>query len=341
MRLIFSFLLLLVTSTSFASVVNVYGQTTEIPPEVISQFEKETGITVNFSTFDSNEILYTKLKMSDNPGYDVIMPSSYYVERLAREKLLQALDKKVLSNSKNIDPVFLNPPYDPHNEYSIPFIFGVTGIFNNKNYFPSHTVEKWSDFWQPRFKNTLLLFNDTREVFSMALLSLGYSANDNNPDHIRQAYTKLRELLPNIKLFNNTAIPSIYIDEDVTIGMAWNAELANAKLENNALEFIFPKDGFIIWVDTLAIPKSAPHLNNAYKFINFMLRADIAKQSTLTYGASITNRAAKLALPPKYQENLVIFPPAQQLKKGQFQRDVSDNALAIYSHYWELLKLGN
>ncbi len=321
------------------NIVNVYTWSGVIPAATIQQFEKETGIKVNFSTYDSNEVMYAKLRASNNAGYDVIEPSSYYIDRMRRQNMLEKLDKTKLSNFKNINPEFLNQTYDPQSNYSIPFIWGITGIFLNKDYITPNGISRWSDLWNKKYLNQLMLLDDSREVFSMALRVLGYSVNDNDPEHIKQAYIKLKELLPNIKMFSS-AVLSILIDEDATVGMAWNGDSYKANKENTQIKFIYPKDGFVIWVDNFSIPKNAPHRDNAYKFLNFMLRADVAKAIVLDNNFPTANLAAQKLLPNDIRNNPTIYPSRDVLRRGEFQTDVGDNALALYEKYWEQLKIG-
>lgn len=330
---------LLSMATAADKVVNVYAWSNEIPDSVIRQFERETGITVNFSTYDSNETLYAKLKANPNSGYDVIEPTSYYVQRMGRENMLQVLDKTKLPNYKNLDPGFLHRAFDPTSRFSIPYLWGVTGIFVNKKYHDPRTITRWQDFWRPQYHNQLLALDDVREMFSIALLSLGYSANDTNPEHIHQAYLKLVALLPNVKLFNNDAVPSIISDDDATIGMVWNGDFFKATVENKDVEFIYPEEGFVIWVDCFAIPQHAPHLDNAYQFINFMMRPDVAKQAMIESKYSVANTAGRDLLPPELRNNNAMYPIKDILARAEFQEDVGDEALALYQKYWELLKV--
>ena len=319
--------------------LNVYAWSGEVPDFVIQQFEKETGIKVNFSTYDSNEVMYAKLKADKSNGYDLVEPSSYYLDRMRRQNMVVELDKTQLTNFKNLNSLFLNPAYDPTSSYSVPFIWGVTGIFVNKEYHDHTSLKRWADFWDKRFADQIMLLDDSREVFSIALRTLGYSANDNNPEHIKQAYLKLKELLPNVKIFNSAPI-SILIDEDATVGMVYNGDLYKAKSENPQLEFIYPKDGFIIWVDNFAIPKNAPHRENAYKFLNFLLRADIAKAIVMETYFPTTNSAAQKLLPAEIRDNPTVFPAREVMRHGEFQTDIGDGALALYEKYWERLKMG-
>ena len=317
----------------------MYAWAGEIPDEVIQSFEKSTGIKVNFSSYDNNETMFSKLTISRKPSYDVILPSSYFVSRMSRLGMLHSLDESKLPNMKHLDPFFLHQEFDPKNQFSIPFIWGITGILINKKVIPINSVQRWNDFWKPQFANQILLLDDTREVFSIALLSLGYSANDENPTHIKQAYEKLLQLLPNIKLYAVESTPTIYADDDADIGMVWNGDAYSAMKENSNLSFIFPRDGFVIWVDNFAIVHNAPHLENAYRFINFLLRPDMAKQATLSYGHSTTNLSARHLLPLSLQQNAMLYPSKEILARGQFQNDVSTASLALYEKYWELLKL--
>jgi spermidine/putrescine transport system substrate-binding protein len=331
-----------ITQTSFSAeekILNVYTWSGVIPDVVIQQFEKETGIKVNFSTYDSNEVMYAKLKTSKNAGYDVIEPSSYYVDRMRRQGMLEKLDKARLPNFRNLNPDFLNQSYDPQNQFSQPFIWGITGIFTNKTQIPPGSVNRWSDLWENQYHDKLMLLDDTREVFSMGLKVLGYSVNDNNPAHIKEAYLKLKELLPNIKLFSN-AVLSIAIDEDAGIGMAWNGDLYKAHLENPHLNFVYPKDGFVIWVDNFAIPKGVLHRDNAYLFLNYMLREDVARKVALDNHFPTPNLAAWKSLPVEIKNNPTAYPPRKVLRRGEFQTDIGDEALMLYEKYWEQLKMG-
>jgi spermidine/putrescine transport system substrate-binding protein len=322
------------------NIVNIYTWSEEIPHSVIVDFEKETGIKVNYSTFDSNEVMYAKLRAIKNPGYDLIEPSSYYIDRMRHVGMLAKLDKSKLPNFKNLDPLFINQAYDPQSEYSIPFIWGITGIFMNKDYFAANGISDWNDLQDKKFKNQLMFLDDSREVFSIALKMLGYSINDSNPDHIKQAYFKLKSLMPNVKLFNSDAIVSILIDEDATIGMSWNGDLFKANRENNKLQFIYPKNGFEIWVDNFAMLQDAPHPENAYKFLNYLLRPEVAKTISMTINYSTANLQARNLMPPEVKNDPALYPPNEVLSRGEFQTDIGDKAFGLFEKYWEQLKIG-
>jgi len=318
--------------------LNIYTWAGYMPDTVIRQFEQETGITVNVSTYVNNEVLYAKLKANPDSSYDIIVPSTYMVERMAKNGLLQKIDKTKLTNLSNIDPIFLQQQYDRDNDHSVPYLWNATGIVVNRKYHPDLKIEHWKELWQPQYANKLLVLDDAREIFSMALLVLGDSTNSTDPEQIKRAFAQLNALMPNIKLFNTEAPRSIYIDEDITIGMSLNGDAYLAQKENANLEFFYPKEGFIVSLDSLAIAAGAKNLANAHKFINFVLRADIAKDITLQSGFPTTNLAAKTLLPDHIRLNSIVYPNAKTMQRAHFQTDVGA-ATAIYEKYFELLKL--
>ncbi|MEN9449801.1 MAG: putrescine-binding periplasmic protein [Pseudomonadota bacterium] len=326
-------------ATAEENIVNIYNWSSYISSDVLKQFTQETGIKVNYTTYDSNETLYAKLKANPHTGYDVIVPSTYFVDRMRQQGMLQALDKSRLPNFKNLNPALLNKPYDPDNHYSIPYFWTSTGIVVNSKIHPVQQLQAWADFWKPRYRNQLLLLDDVHEVFSMALMVLGYSANDTDPEHIRLAYLKLKQLMPNVRLFNNDGVKSLLIDEDLSVGMAWNGDIYQAAQENPALRFIYPKEGFVISIDSMAIPIGASHVNNAYIFINFILRPDIAKKMSLATGYPTPNLASYKLMPKAILNNSMIYPDKKTLQRSVVQVDVGV-AESIYQYYWELLKIG-
>lgn len=327
------------TAHAEENVVNIYNWSNYISSDVLKEFTRETGIKVNYTTYDSNETLYAKLKANPHTGYDVIVPSTYFVDRMRQQGMLQALDKSRLPNFKNLNPALLNKSYDPGNNYSVPYFWSSTGIVVNSKMQDPKKLQSWADLWNPRFRNQLLLLDDVHEVFSMALIVLGYSPNDTNPEHIRSAYLKLKQLMPNVRLFNNDGVKSLFIDEDLSVGMAWNGDIYQAIDENPALRFIYPKEGFVISIDSMAIPIGALHVKNAYTFINFILRPDIAKKMSLATGYPTPNLVAYKLMPKAMLNNRIIYPDKKTLQRSVVQVDVGA-AESVYQHYWELLKIG-
>lgn len=320
------------------AMVNVYLIGGEVPQSLIWAFQKETGIKVNLSTYESNEALFAKLHANRKNIYDVILPSSYFVERMKHYNMLTPLDLKKIPNIKNIDPFFFDNPYDPHYQYHVPLVWGSTGIFYNQRWI-ARPPTTWQDLWSPTLRNQLMLLDDMRDVFSMSLISLGYDPNDVNPQHIEEAYQHLLQLVPNIKLFASNAIKSLIIDEEANIGTVWNGDIEKARAENSHIRFVYPKEGGLLWVDCLAIPKNAPHLEEAYQFINFLLRPESGADIILKEGYTSTNLASRDLLPPAIRNSDIIFPDKRILAHSYYLRDVGEKTVDLYNTYWERLKL--
>lgn len=343
MKRVIGFILLLsclvqVSLATSNQVLNVYAWAAEIPPQVFRQFEKQTGIHVNVTTFGANEVMFTKLKAAGNPGYDLVMASSYFVPRMRLAGLLQPIQTHRISTYANIATKFLHAPYDPKNKYCVPFLWGLTGIFYNDRYV-KQVPRAWEDLFAKRFRDQLLLLNDPREVFSLALKSLGFSANDSKLDDLKKAFSRLKQLTPNIKLFNSDAAIPIASDGDASLGMIWNGDFYKAHTNNQHLHFVFPREGYVVWVDTFTLPKGAPHPDNAYKFLSFLLQPKIAAQSTLIENYATTVLAAKAYLPKRLQDSRAIYPPKKLFAKGELQSSLTPKARQAISRYWELLKL--
>lgn len=317
----------------------VYNWTEYLPESALEQFKAETGIEVVYTTFDSNETMYARLKLIQKDGYDVVVPSSYYVSKMGREGMLAALDRTKLSNFKNLDAKVLDKAYDPGNRYSIPYMWGSTGIAVNAEVIDPAAVTGWKDLWSSKYKGKVLLHDDLREVFHMALKMKGYSSNTVNPDEIKEAYGLLTSLIPNVLLFNSDSPRLPYLAGEVAIGMIWNGEAFMAQQENSEIKYIYPREGANLWVDSFVIPTSARNVEAAHLFINFMLKPEVAKICVEEYGYTTPNLAAIPLLDESLRRNRVIFPPSDVVSKGEYQTDIGD-AIDIYQSYWEKLRAG-
>lgn len=336
--LFFTLIWMLPTTAAEEKILNIYNWANYMPKQVLKKFSKQTGIHINYSEFDSNETLYAKLKSNPNIGYDLVVPSNYYIPRMIREHLIQPINLNRIPNYRWIKPYLLHRHFDPKNRFSIPYSWGITGIAVNRRYHPNDTINRWQDFWRPQYRNQLLILNDMRGAFNIALITLGYSINDKNKAHIYQAYLKLKALMPNIKLFNSDAEQNIYVDADATIGMGWNGDIYQAQQENKNIDFIFVKDHFILWIDSFVLCENAPHPNNAHLFLNFINQPEIAAEIALYNGYSSPNNGAIARLPKAQRDNPTFNPPMQLLKRAELEEDVGE-AIQWYQKYWYQLKL--
>lgn len=337
MKYFFLFILFAISLFANEKILYVYNWSEYMPKSVLTNFTKETGIKVKYSTYDSNEAMYAKIKTAGNSGYDVIVPSTYFVNKMSKEGLLSKIDKTKLPNYKNLDQKLLSKPFDPNNDFSIPYLWGSTGISYNANLIKENIVS-WNDLWNPSYKNSILLNDDMREVFGMALKVLGYSANSTNPKEIEQAYNKLKELLPNVKMFYSESQKQVYLNEEVKLGMNFNGEGFMANEENQNIKFIYPKEGILLWIDSLVIPKGAKNIDNAHIFINYLLKPEVSKIISEEIGYPSPNAKTLELLDEKTRNNKIIYPKDEDLINSEFQTDVGADILPIYEKYWEMLK---
>ena len=338
-RLLLLCVLLAAVQAHAATEVRFFNWSDYLPPEVLEQFTAETGIPVRYSTYDSNEAMYAKVKLLRGDGYDLIVPSTYFVDRMGREGLLLPLDRARLPNFRHLDPDHLDKPFDRGNRYSVPYLWGTTGIALNTRQFDRATVQGWSDLWRPEFRARLLLANDMREVFQLGLRALGYSGNTRDPEQIRLAYENLRRLMPNVRVFNSDAPQILYLTAEVDAGMIWSGNAFRVQLENPALTYIYPQEGCGLWMDNLAIPAGAANPEGAHRLIDFLMRPDIARLIAEKTRYASPNADAVRQLPPAMRDNPVMYPPAEVLDKGEYTTDVGE-AITLYAKYWERLKVG-
>lgn len=326
-------------NTDSNKTLNLYNWDEYMPQEVLDDFERETGITVNYLTFDSNEEMYSSLKASDDTNqYDLAIPSSYYVDRMSKEGLLQELDKSKLSNFKNLDISFTNTTVDPGNKYSIPYVWGSTGLVIDGDFIDYSAANSWNDLWNPEYEGQVMLMDDMRDVFGMTLLSLGYSVNSRNPDEITAAYDKLTTLIPSVKGFNSDEELVSYFEGDVNIGMAWNGEAVMANDEGmSTLIYKYPTEGAVLWMDNLVIPKNAKNVDAAHQFIDYLLLPENAKIISEEVGYAAPNTGARALMSNEVKNHPTIYPSKEVIAQGEFLADVGDEALKLYEQYWEKL----
>jgi len=319
--------------------VVIYNWTEYIPDNVLREFTKETGIQVEYATYESNEAMYSKLKLLGGKGYDIAVPSTFYVEKMRKEGLIQPIDKSLLSNYGNLDASLLNAPYDPENTYSVPYLWGSTAIAVNGADIDASAITRWADLWKPEYAGKLMIMDDVRDNFYIGLKLAGFENNSTDEDEIRAAYEKLKTLWPSIKMINSDSPKSPFIRGEVSIGAIWNGEAYMAQEELPELTYIYPEEGYVLWVDSFVIPKGAENVENAHKFIDFMLRAESAKAAIEELGYAAPNKAAMSLLDDELRNNKTVFADEEDAARGSYHQDLGD-AILVYEKYWQRLKAG-
>ena len=278
-----------------------------IDPELIKEFEAETGIQVVYETFDSNDAMEAKLKQGGT-RYDIVFPSESSITKLVNQNLLQKLDHSKIKGLENISPFLLNSPVDKGNQYTVPYFWGTVGIMVNTKYIDPESIQTWSDLWKEDFKNKVLLLDGNREALGMALQSLGYSLNSKNENELHAAEVKLKELKPNVRAVLNEEIKTMMKLEEAPIGMGYSGDAAAVAEENPNVQYILPKDGSAVWTDNFAIAHTAVNIDGAYAFINFMLRPENAARNAEYVGYSTPNEKAKELMNPEVTSDETYYP---------------------------------
>ncbi|WP_263588445.1 ABC transporter substrate-binding protein [Sphingopyxis sp. GC21] len=299
--------------------LNFYNWDTYIGETTLDDFKASTGVDVTMDLFDSNDTLFAKFK-AGNPGYDVIVPSNDFVERMARADMLMPLDHAQIPNMKNIDPSFLNVDYDPGRKFSMPYTWLVLGIGYRKS-----KVKTAPDSWKVLFdsdeyKGRMAWLSEAGDMFRLYGKYLGESVNSLTPEDIQTISAMMIKQKPYVKKFHEDDGQDLLLKGDVDVVLEYNGDIAQAMTEDPDLDFVVPKEGSQLNSDTLCIPKGAPHPKNAHAFINYMLDAEVDKKITETILYPTPNAAAKALMPDSYKDNPVIFPPADVLAKCEYAK---------------------
>lgn len=326
-------------SAGGAGVITVYNWGEYIDPDLIKQFTEETGIKVIYETFDSNEAMLVKIQQGGS-NYDVAVPSEYMVEIMKENDLLIPLDHEKLPNLANIDPYFLDQPFDPGNEYSVPYFWGTVGIVYNPNMIPEHlTFETWQDLWDPALRDKVFLVDGAREVMGMALNSLGYSLNTKDDAILRQATDRLIELAPNVKGVIGDEITPLMVNNEAAVALTFSGQAADMMWENEDLEFSVPEEGSNLWFDNFVIPKTASNIDGAHAFINFMLDAEVSAQNTDYVGYSTPNAAAMELLDEEVVTDERFYPPEEIREHLEVYENLGLEWTGKYSEYFLEFKM--
>jgi spermidine/putrescine-binding protein len=325
--------------------VNLFVWTEYIPQDTIDCFQLVYGLTVNRDEYSANEDMYAKLN-SGSTSYDLVQPTDYIVGLMARQGLIQKLDKSKLPNFGNLDPNYLNLAFDPNNEYTVPYQSGTDAIVVNTEKV-TDVPTKWADLWKPEYAGRMVFLDDSRAVIGLTLLTLGYDINTTDPAQLEEAKAKLAELVPNVKLFDSDSPKSALIAGDVDLGMTWTGEAFLAQQENAAIQYIYPEEGALLWQDNYAIPTGAPHLDAAYAWLNYSLQGDVFWMMMRDFPYTNPNTAALEFAKTNHQDlydayinSPITNTPADIIKKGHRVDDVGD-ALPLYDRIWTEVKGSN
>ena len=305
--------------------------------DVIAAFEEETGIHVNYITFDSNESMYTKLK-TGGASYDVIIPSDYMIAKLIEEDMLEPLDFDNIPNYANIDEAFRDQAYDPENLYTVPYTWGTVGLIYNRQYVSDEDAQSWSCLWNSKYAGKILMFDNPRDAFAIAESILGYSLNSTDENELRQCADLLAKQKPVLQAY---VMDQIF--DKMQRGEAWIApyyagDYLTMVEENPDLGFSHPQEGFNIFIDAMCIPKGCQNKAGAEAFINFLCRPDVSAANLDCIGYSTPISAAKAYMDEDVISSPVSYPDDETLARSESFSALPVQATQTMNDLWLSVK---
>jgi len=319
--------------------VYVYNWGEYIDPDVLDQFEEETGIKVVYDEFEQNEEMYPKIK-AGAVQYDVVCPSDYMIQKMIDNNLLTEINYDNVPNIKNIDPAYLKSAqnYDPENKYSVPYCWGTLGILYNKT-MVDEPIDSWSALFDKKYSGNILMIDSVRDAFCIALAYLGYDINTTDEAQLNKAEALLQSQYPLVQAYVVDQVRDKMIGGEAALGVIYSGEAIFTKRENPDLEYVVPKEGSNVWIDAWVIPKNCRNKENAEAFINFMCDADIALKNFEYITYSTPNKAAREKITDEDIKNsLVAFPDQATLDRCSTYRYLGEDIESLYIDKWNAVK---
>ncbi|HZZ20192.1 MAG TPA: spermidine/putrescine ABC transporter substrate-binding protein [Opitutaceae bacterium] len=308
LRILAATLVLLVGAcgASASEELNLFAWSEYIPQSVIEGFTKQTGIKVNYETFSSGEEMMAKM-LSGGTSYDVVQPPDYIAEALIHADLLQKLDQKRLPRLSNILPEFLHLPHDPTQSYTVPYMTGTVGIVVNTQVVKT-PIKGYRDVFQPIHAGRIVVLNDNREMVSWALYTLGINPNDLTQENIEKARPILSDWLKLVRVFDSDSPKTSLLNGDVDLGIVWSGEAAILYQQDPKFHYVIPNEGTNRFVDVLAIPRNAGHVDAAHRFIDYVLQPEVSRRISDAFPYTNPNGAARKLLTPQQLGNPASYP---------------------------------
>ena len=319
--------------------VVVYNWGEYIDPDVLESFEEETGIKVVYDEFETNEIMYPKIA-AGAVSYDVVCPSDYMIEKMIQNNLLQEINFDNVPNISQIGESYMkwSEEFDPGNKYSVPYCWGTVGILYNTTMVEGE-IDSWDVLWDEQYKDNILMQDSVRDALMVALKRKGFSMNTDSEDEIAQATQDLIDQKPLVQAYVIDQVRDKMIGDEAAIGVIYSGEAIYTQRENPNLEYVVPKEGSNVWIDSWVIPKNAENKENAEIFINYMCRPDIAYKNFEYITYSTPNMGARELIEDEDIRNSPIaFPSDEMLEGCETYHYLGDELDNLYTEYWNKVK---
>ena len=319
--------------------LNVYNWGEYIDMSVLSEFEKEAGVKVNYTTYASNEEMYAKVS-SGAASYDVVIPSDYMIGKLIEEDMLAELDFDNIPNYQYIGENYKGLQYDPENKYTVPYTWGTTVIMYNKTMVdPADVADKSVDLmWNEKYKDQILMFDNPRDAFGLALKKLGYSMNSTDPAEWEAAAAELKAQKPLVQAYVMDQIFDKMEAGEAAVAAYYAGDALIIQEENPDVDYYIPKEGANMFVDAMCVLKNTQHKAQAEAFINFMCRTDVAVKTAEVIGYATPHTAAKELLDPAITSNTVVYADSETLANTEVFLNLTPEIGKLQSELWTDIK---
>ena len=303
---------------------------------VVSAFEDLTGIKVNYTTYDSNESLYAKLK-SGGVSYDVIFPSDYMVGKMINEGMLAELDMDNIPNIAGVGETYLDRSFDPGNKYSVPYMWGTTGLIYNTT-MVEEPPTKWADMWDVEYTNNVLMFNNSRDAYAIAAKVAGLSMNPQSVDEITAITEKLKEQKNIVQAYVMDEVFDKMEGGEAAMAPYYAGDAITMIDENPDLAFVHPEEGVNFFIDNMCVPANAKHKEAAEMFINYMCEVDVALQNALFVQYTSPVEAVRDLLPAELRDSELMYPDPELIERSEYPSVISDELNSAMDMAWSQMK---
>ena len=316
--------------------INFFNWSNYIGKKTVPEFEKATGIKVNYEMFSDEDEMFAKLRTGVR-GYDLLVSDDYQIPKLRGLNLLDPIPEKAVKGLDNLEKRFIDPPFDPGLKYTVPYLWGTTGLGFNKKYV--QRPKSWKDLWDEKYKGHMTVLDNVRDGIGCALLALGLPTDTDKPEFLEQAKQLLIKQRTLIKHYTSAT----YVDELVSgeswLCQGWSGDVLQAVRENPQIDYAIPDEGSFLYVSSLVLPTGSDHREEALEFINYSLQPEVAAEISGTVGFATPNEKARKFLDPALLHDTRVFPDAKTSARLRFYGTLAPDTEELWAQTWQEVKV--
>jgi spermidine/putrescine transport system substrate-binding protein len=316
--------------------LNILNWNEYVAPETIPDFEREFGVKVRYGVYESAEEMLARV-MSGNSGWDVVFPTNYFIGPMVELGLLAELDHGKLEHLGALDVRFQKPAWDPQLRYGVPYMWGATGILFQASVQPAFAA--WADLWEPRVRNRITMLDDPAEVLGATLKMLGYSLNSQDSGELLRAKEAAARQKPLLRAYVNEMVRDQLVAGELMAAQVWRSTAMRAiEMAGDRLRFVYPREGYALYADNVAILKESKRSELAHAFLNYLTRPKVAARVAEVKLESTCNAAARALLPAGWRDHPVLYPDETTLDRGEWFRPLGGDAQKLRDRLWTEIK---